>query len=369
MSRPKRVPSPNRIRPALEVLDDRAVPATLIDLTTDGSSGEANGALLQQCDAQPTGTGVIRSFLRVQANGVEHGYNTDARPLQFDENKSPQFTRSLTLGEVPTVTVNGVEYREFLLDINQKSSAPLLSLDELRLYVGSAGNLSGYNTSTKTLAGLSPVFDLDGAGDVTVKMNYRLNAGSGAGDVFVLVPAAAFDGQPAGSFVYLYSKFGGIHTGNAGFEEWAVRVIPAGQNPPPAGTGSLSGSVYFDQNFSGFRDADESGYLGIVMQLQGVDDLGQTVVLTAVTDEFGRYTFTDLRPGLYSIFRTTDPVGAEGEAPLLDGSNTIGTLGGTDYFPDPDDPTIAWEGIIDITLLAGQDGFRYDFGFVEDNPN
>ena len=68
--------------------------------------------------------------------GSEQGYNTDARPLQFDENKSPQFTRSLTLGEVPVVNVGGVEYREFLLDINQKSSASLLSLDEVRVFLG-----------------------------------------------------------------------------------------------------------------------------------------------------------------------------------------------------------------------------------------
>ena len=50
------------IRPALDRLDDRVVPsATVIDLTTRGSVGAANGALLRQCDAQPTGTGVIRS--------------------------------------------------------------------------------------------------------------------------------------------------------------------------------------------------------------------------------------------------------------------------------------------------------------------
>src|SRR5262245_2727183 len=88
----------------LETLGDRLVPA--IDLTTAGATAELdNEAIVQQTDAQPTGTGYIRAFVRVQGaapgGGSEEGYNTEARPLQFDENKSPQFTRSLTLDKVP----------------------------------------------------------------------------------------------------------------------------------------------------------------------------------------------------------------------------------------------------------------------------
>ena len=93
----------------------------MLDLTAYGAEATANGAILQQTDAQPTGTGNIRSFVRIQGLcGVEQGYNTDARPLQFNEKKSPQFTRSLTLGDVPIVVVNGTAYREFLLDINER---------------------------------------------------------------------------------------------------------------------------------------------------------------------------------------------------------------------------------------------------------
>src|SRR5262249_30159509 len=170
----------------LEALEDRLVLST-VDLTTRGSEGLLNGALFRQCDAQPTGTGVIRSFVRLQTNAAtEQGYNTDARPLQFDENKSPQFTRSQLLSGVPRVTIGTTTYREFLLDINQKGSAPLLSLDELRVYVGNAPNLQGYDAATKQLAGQDAVYDLDGDGaDNWVKLNYRLNAGSGAGAMFV----------------------------------------------------------------------------------------------------------------------------------------------------------------------------------------
>src|SRR5262252_9181811 len=90
-------PRVNQVRLELQSLDTREVPATLVDLTFRGAEGTANGAIFDQSDAHPTGSGVIQSFVRIQGTGVEQGYNTDARPLQLDENKSPTFTRSLSL--------------------------------------------------------------------------------------------------------------------------------------------------------------------------------------------------------------------------------------------------------------------------------
>jgi hypothetical protein len=122
------------IRSTIEQLDERTLPsATVLDLTSHGAEVTNGSFIARQIDAQPTGTGYIDSFVRIQGaasgGGAEQGYNTTARPLQFDENKSPQFTRSLALGQVPVVMVDGVAYREFLLDINKKSSSPLLSVD------------------------------------------------------------------------------------------------------------------------------------------------------------------------------------------------------------------------------------------------
>src|SRR5262245_15179394 len=97
-----------------DALEDRAVPSATgpdVDLTTVGSFGGVEGAIFRQFDAQPTGTGFIDSFVRLQSQGakaqVEEGFNTDARPLQFDENSSPQFTRSLKLSDIPTVNIGG----------------------------------------------------------------------------------------------------------------------------------------------------------------------------------------------------------------------------------------------------------------------
>jgi len=211
---------------SIENLEERAVPATMVDLSTVGAHGAVNGAIFQQVPQQPTGTGVIHSFVRIQPGGntaVGQGYNTDARPLQFDENKSPIFTRSLKLSDAPIVVgADGTAYREFLLDINQKSSSPLVSLDEVRIYTGSAGNLKGYDSTLHTLTGAKLAYDMDAREDSYVKLNARLNSGSGSGDMTLLVPDAVLT-QSGGDYVYLYSKFGGTIASNGGFEEWAVR--------------------------------------------------------------------------------------------------------------------------------------------------
>src|SRR5713101_6638862 len=117
----------------LEQLEDRVVP-TVIDLTSLGAPpGALNGALFYQ---STTGTG-IDSFVRLATNQtIEQGYNTNFRPVQFDEVTNTQYTHAVQLSSVPTViSAGGLAYYEFLLDINQLSSSPLLSVDELRFYV------------------------------------------------------------------------------------------------------------------------------------------------------------------------------------------------------------------------------------------
>src|SRR5262245_14577416 len=133
----------------LEQLEDRMVPSgNPLDLSFRGAAGAIGGVLYEQCDAQPTGTGFINSFVRVQTSNAnsfdEQGSNTHARPLQFDENKSPQFTPSLPFSEIPQINRGTEVYRQFLLDVNQKASASLLSLDELQIFVATRGDLRSY---------------------------------------------------------------------------------------------------------------------------------------------------------------------------------------------------------------------------------
>src|SRR5688572_20637443 len=50
--------------------------------STNSSSNISMGAIFTADDPHPTGTGYIRSFVRLQSNGTEQGYNTNARPVQ-----------------------------------------------------------------------------------------------------------------------------------------------------------------------------------------------------------------------------------------------------------------------------------------------
>jgi hypothetical protein len=296
---------------AIELLEDRVTPsvtAPTVDLSTHAAIGEINGALFQQADAQPTGSGVIHSFVRLQAQGAkqtaQQGYNTDARPVQFDENTSPTFTRALRLGDVPTIDIGGVTYREFLLDINQKASQPFLSLDEVRVFVGSVGNLNNYNSDSHQLNNLNAVYDMDAGGvDNWVKLNARLNQGSGKGDMRMYVPDSVFAGANDNSYLYLYSRFGLNFTANAGFEEWAVNVGGA----QGAGVGGTSGSGL--GSITGLvSDASGNPLVDVVIFLDtngnGVLDSNE---LYTVTDSTGHYTFDNLGAGFgdFSTYHVT----------------------------------------------------------------
>ena len=74
------------------------------------------------------------------------------------------------------------------------------------------------------------VYDMDKNGDVTVELDYKLNPGSGGGDMYLYVPTEYFTNfnTVKYGFVYLYSEFGDPNGSDAGFEEWAART---GDNP------------------------------------------------------------------------------------------------------------------------------------------
>jgi uncharacterized repeat protein (TIGR01451 family) len=243
------------------VLEARTTP-TVVNLTSAGSSGSILGAQFVQSTSGAGGTGNIQSFVRIQKNGVEQGYNTSSRPLQFDENNSPNFTRSFQLGSVAEVNNGGTLYYEFLLDINQQNSGgnALLSLDQLRLYVSptdintSANNFAnGYNPATGTLGGLSPSYSMNPVGSTTnfVELNGALKAGSGTPDMTLFVPVSDLGTNP-NSWIYLYSQFGG-HTftsdqgntggaANDGFEEWANTTVGKPTIATTAGPNVVLGS-------------------------------------------------------------------------------------------------------------------------------
>jgi hypothetical protein len=327
-----------RQRPCLEALEDRLVPSSSpLDLTTAGAQGTIGGAIFVQGDTQPAGSGVIDAFVRIHALGnasQEQGYNTDARPLQYNENSSPTFTRSILLSSVPLKNVNGINYRVFLLDINQRASAPLLSLDQLQIFVGTSGNLTGYDPTTHQLAGLTATYDLKATGDNWVELNARLSHGIGSSDMNLLVPDALFAGTSGTPYVYLFSRFGDHYVTNGGFEQWAVSEVTG---PPPS---SLSGFV-----FNTTTSPTGVPMAGVMVELTGVDTHGNQVTLFAVTDANGFYYFDSLAAGTYAITEVT-PAG------FTAGPDFVGSLGGT---------LNGTNQIGAISLGAGLNGVQYDF--------
>lgn len=162
-----------------------------------------------------TGTGVSNPFLSIQESGSESGFNISSGVL--DTKRNGQYTRTQRVSDLQTVTVSGVQYYAFLLDINEpNNSNSLISIEAIKLYTSSNLYTSlGSLTRNATLQ-----FDIDSLSNTTLLYDDR-NSGSGQGDIAFFIPKSAFLGVPQNHYFYLYEEFGncGDYETNAGFEE------------------------------------------------------------------------------------------------------------------------------------------------------
>jgi hypothetical protein len=134
--------------------------ATVVDLTGSNDSGTINGAEFVFTTPQPTGTGVIQPFLRLENSPVEQGYNTSGG-TPFDDKAGP-WTHDLTFGDLqnPQVTLGGGSYFKLLLDVNEPGgSKSLISLDQLQFYTSKVGSQTTSNVARSELCAtpLAPV--------------------------------------------------------------------------------------------------------------------------------------------------------------------------------------------------------------------
>ena len=258
-----------------------AASAGFYDLTTDNTTVTytINGAIWERFQPlDPSGTGNFNTFHQVHSNGTERGYNTDAKPKQFDEGSSANFNRSYLLIDVPQFDIGGVIYREFQLDINEQGSDPnwFMSLDQFQVWVTDAPNSLTYTEGSPSGAFGSNavlVYDLDGDGNTYIEMDFRANAGSGKRDYRVLVPQSMFDGK-TGEYVVLFTRHGDALPTDDGFEEWGVRVIDAHK----------SGYKFNDLNADLVWDQPgELGLNGWTINLVGEDADGGAVSMSTVT--------------------------------------------------------------------------------------
>ena len=213
-----------------------------VDLVNNPISGD--GAVIFQSTTYGTsGTGVIDPFLAVGGANAETvwGYNNnETSPESPFVDKAK--TRSLTLADVPVVSIADTSYREFLLDDNQESGGIDKSLIRMtRLEIYTVGNNPDINSLSTLRSVGSLAYSLDTAGrDGTVAIDAS-PSGSGKADMFLYVPDFAFAilGSEATTNVYLYSEF---EDNNDGFEEWAV-LMPGHLNDDLPNPGAGDGPV------------------------------------------------------------------------------------------------------------------------------
>jgi len=270
----------------------QASAGNVCDLRLGGSCdssffGQTAGAAIFQTDEQhPTGTGFIDSFVRIQQNGWEQGFNTSARPVDSDMQvkTDPNYTRNLTLGEVATKVINGVTYREFFLDVNEPRAYDknYITLDQLEVFTSSSASLNDYNgtanTNSGSLTGATKIYDLDtyykngtqptASVDNYVQLDYALKgSGSGSSDMVFYLADSLFTNKDPNSYVYLFSQFGDLakvatndkYESQAGFEEWFTKSTIPPVNiqavPEPASLFLLGTGLAFVARRRARRDA------------------------------------------------------------------------------------------------------------------
>jgi hypothetical protein len=210
---------------------DMTYPGSDIEITR--TINDAIWASLPSTEA--TGSGVFDAFFRVQAPGsgtTERGYNTDGRPLQFDEKTSLSFTHAAELASVPIVEYpdgSGNYYYEFQLDINELTGDGNISLDSFQVWTTNNRYQLGYVEGTPSgsfTSGANLVYDLDGEGDTWIMMDYLWNTGSGKRDYRVLVPESDFSPYITDKYVIIFTRHGDHWDCDDGYEEWGVAIYP-----------------------------------------------------------------------------------------------------------------------------------------------
>ena len=103
---------------------------------------------------------------------------------------------------------------------------------------------------------------------------------------------------------------------------------------------TVAGTVFSDKNNSGIQDPGEPGIPGVVLK---VYDAFGTLVATTTTDSDGKYLFTNLPAGQYTIVETQPPF-------YVSGKESVGSLGGT-----------SGDNTFTLNVPAGATGTGYNF--------
>ncbi|MGC1269079.1 MAG: DUF11 domain-containing protein [Croceibacterium sp.] len=295
-----------------------------IDLTAQGSTTTIDGVIFTDADNIGSGTGNYSPFLAIRDNdGNEAGFNTDtntnvASNPDIDNSK----THSVLLANLPITVVNGIEYFEIRLDINESNSDNFVSLNQFKLYAGdndldpTAG--TDLVDTLAELQSLDLVYDMDAGTDRTLQLN-EVSTGSGTDDYSILVPISLFAGYDLSStYVFLYAEMGtksSTFDAESGFEEFNIQDA-----------GTLTGVKFSDVDSDGVRDGGEVGVGGVTVFIDadqdGVLDTNERSTTTAAD---GSYSFTGVALGTWQV-REILPTGSTRTTGDFE-TATIATLG------------------------------------------
>jgi hypothetical protein len=206
--------------------------ATVVDLTTGpDASGEIGDALFFATQQQPSGTGVIDPFLRIQEKGFEQGYNTDGG-FPFDDKHPHNYQHSLLISDLIPVILNGQPYLQFMLDSNQNGNnftEHVLDMTALQIFTTNDPNQTTESFDSKGILQLNGtlVYNMGSGNSVLTTAT-----GSGKADMFMYIPFSLV--QTGEQYLVLYSAFGNDIPADGGFEEWVF--IPGTVPIPEAGT-------------------------------------------------------------------------------------------------------------------------------------
>lgn len=219
--------------------------AIVVDLDSPGEGPVTTdlGVIWSQTAVQPTGTGVIEPFLRVDANSssngeIREGYNTsEAKGNSPMDDKGGIWTHDVLVSDL--AVVNG--YFVFLLDANQigdnSANGARLTLSQFEIFTNNGPADDSFDTKAQLEAAFGPAeynmrldtisSNLITGVDIAVQQthNFPSNNGSGSGDLLVFIPTSQFTNP--GTHLILYTEFGaGNYVNNDGFEEWAHLSAP-----------------------------------------------------------------------------------------------------------------------------------------------
>jgi hypothetical protein len=226
-------------------------------------------------------------------------------------------------------------------------SATLSAPSDLASYIGT-GNVTFTEVAHATSAA-------HGAGNLVTHINS--SASGTVGVVYHYIPSnclrpgnytVVLTSDPAGVFKGKNSSNGVVIPNSVGSHSIPVTLTNAnsvGNDFAELFPASLNGFVYLDSNDDGIKEATELGIAGITVTLTGIDDAGNTVLLSQITGADGSYHFTGLRPGTYAVAETQPDA-------YIDGKDTAGSLGGV----------ASNDHLSNIPLPPGTAGVNYNFG-------